>query len=125
MASLQRVFLVEDDPDIQTVARLALEAVGGFTVEICSSGQQALQQVENFAPDLIVLDVMMPDMDGPTVLQHLRARPGNCARADCFHDRQSPGPRNRLLPRDRRARRDFQTVRSDGFIGQISRNLGA
>ncbi len=67
--------MVEDDLDIQIVARMALEAVGGYTVEMCSGGQQALDVVERFGPDLVVLDVMMPDMDGPTVLQHLRARP--------------------------------------------------
>ena len=67
--------MVEDDPDIQTVARLALEAVGGYTVEMCSGGEQALRSVEAFGPDLVLLDVMMPDMDGPTVLRHLRERP--------------------------------------------------
>ncbi len=66
--------MVEDDLDIQFVARMALEAVGGYTVEICSGGQQALNVVEAFGPDLVLLDVMMPDMDGPTVLQHLRER---------------------------------------------------
>lgn len=66
--------MVEDDLDIQIVARMALEAVGGYTVAVCSSGQQALNVVEEFGPDLVLLDVMMPDMDGPTVLQHLRER---------------------------------------------------
>jgi CheY-like chemotaxis protein len=70
---LSRILLVEDDPDIQAVGRLALELVGGFTVVICSSGQEALQQAPAFAPDLILLDVMMPGMDGPTTLQALRA----------------------------------------------------
>ncbi len=66
--------MVEDDLDIQFVARMALEAVGGYTVEVCSGGQQALDRVEAFEPDMVLLDVMMPDMDGPTVLQHLRER---------------------------------------------------
>ncbi len=72
--ALQRIMMVEDDPDIQIVARLSLEAVGGFTVEVCSGGFEALEKVESFAPDLMLLDVMMPDMDGPTVLKHLRER---------------------------------------------------
>lgn len=72
---LKRIMMVEDDLDIQIVARMSLEAVGGYTVEVCSDGHEALQRVENFAPDLILLDVMMPDMDGPTVLQHLRKGP--------------------------------------------------
>lgn len=46
----------------------------GYTVETCSGGQQALDVVEAFGPDLVLLDVMMPDMDGPTVLEHLRGR---------------------------------------------------
>jgi CheY-like chemotaxis protein len=69
---LQRILYVEDEPDIQAVARLALEAVGGFTVEVCSSGQEAQLKGESFAPDLILLDVMMPGMDGPTTLKALR-----------------------------------------------------
>jgi len=72
---LERILLVEDDQDIQAVEQLALEAVGGFTVRICSSGSQALDQMPSFSPDLILLDVMMPGMDGPTTLAALRTRP--------------------------------------------------
>lgn len=69
---LIRVLYVEDEPDIQMVARLALEVVGGFTVEICSSGKEALERAPVFQPQLILLDVMMPVMDGPTTLKSLR-----------------------------------------------------
>ncbi len=69
---LTRILYVEDEPDIQTVARLALETVGGFTVEICSSGSEALDKAPVFRPQLILLDVMMPVMDGPTTLRKLR-----------------------------------------------------
>lgn len=72
---LNRILMVEDEPDIQTVARLALETVGGFTVETCDSGEQALTTAPAFAPDLILLDVMMPGMDGPTTLKALRRVP--------------------------------------------------
>ncbi len=75
MQFLQRILVVEDDADIQAVVRMALEMVGGYTVEICAGGRSALGIVETFNPDLILLDVMMPDMDGPTVLEHLRAQP--------------------------------------------------
>ena len=75
MGQLPKIMMVEDDLDIQVVASLALEAVGGFEVVVCSGGLEALERIEAFAPDLVVLDVMMPGMDGPTVLQHLRARP--------------------------------------------------
>jgi CheY-like chemotaxis protein len=63
---------VEDDPSIQTVARVALEAVGGFEVCTCSGGQEALDRFESFAPQLILLDVMMPTMDGPSTLRNLQ-----------------------------------------------------
>ena len=72
MTELQRIMHIEDDPSIQQVAKIALEAVGGFTVHTCSSGQQALTDYPAFAPQLILLDVMMPGMDGPTTLQHLQ-----------------------------------------------------
>lgn len=73
--TLTRVLYVEDEPDIQMVARLALEAMGGYTVEICASGYQALQRLPVFQPQLILLDVMMPGMDGPTTLLKLRELP--------------------------------------------------
>lgn len=76
MNTLSRVLYVEDEPDIQAVARIALQTVGGFTVQICSSGEEALREVKAFGPDLILLDVMMPGMDGPGTLLALRATPG-------------------------------------------------
>lgn len=71
MPELQRILHVEDDPSIQAVAKLALEAVGGFHVLSCASGQDALDQLQGFAPDFILLDVMMPDMDGPQTLERI------------------------------------------------------
>lgn len=71
MPDLKRILHIEDDPSIQAVAKVALEAVGGFTVLSCSSGQDALDQVQGFAPDFILLDVMMPGMDGPQTLEQL------------------------------------------------------
>ncbi|TXI97973.1 MAG: response regulator [Aquabacterium sp.] len=72
MAELKRILHVEDDRSIQAVARLALEALGGFEVLSCLSGQDALDQVQGFNPDFILLDVMMPGMDGPETLSKLR-----------------------------------------------------
>lgn len=72
---LTRIMYVEDDPDIQIVARLALEALGGFTVEVCSSGDEAIARAPVFRPQFILLDVMMPGMDGPTTLKKLRGLP--------------------------------------------------
>jgi len=73
---LEQIMMVEDEPDIQTVTRMALEVVGGFRVKVCSSGEEALREFESFKPDLVLLDVMMPGMDGPATLQALRALPG-------------------------------------------------
>jgi len=73
---LKRILYVEDEPDIQAVARIALENVGGFTLEICNSGQEAIARGPGFKPDLVILDVMMPGMDGVTTLQELRKLPG-------------------------------------------------
>jgi CheY-like chemotaxis protein len=73
---LTKILCVEDEPDIQAIARMALETVGGFTVETCISGKEAVEKAPGFGPDLILLDVMMPGMDGPETLLALRALPG-------------------------------------------------
>lgn len=72
MAELHKILYVEDEPDIQMIARVALENVGGFELLVCSSGVEAVEKAEAFAPDLFLLDVMMPGMDGPTTLAELR-----------------------------------------------------
>lgn len=73
--SLQNILYVEDEPDIQAVAGIALESIGGFTLKTCSNGHDAIDAAIDFQPDLILLDVMMPDMDGPTTLAELRKLP--------------------------------------------------
>jgi CheY-like chemotaxis protein len=75
MAELNKILYVEDEPDIQAVTRLALEEIGGFRLEVCSNGDEALARAVEFAPDLLLLDVMMPGMDGPTTLKALRDIP--------------------------------------------------
>ncbi len=70
-----RILCVEDDPDIRQIARLSLGTIGRLTVELCASGAEALARAPEFAPDLILLDVMMPGMDGPTTLARLRELP--------------------------------------------------
>lgn len=72
MAGLERIFYVEDELDIVEVAKIALGDIGGFEVAVANSGQEALKVIGDFAPDLILLDVMMPGMDGPTTLEELR-----------------------------------------------------
>lgn len=72
MSRLEKVLYVEDDGDIREIATLALQDVGGLTVKVCESGANALLEVDDFAPQLILLDVMMPGMDGPETLTALR-----------------------------------------------------
>ncbi len=73
--NLQKILHIDDEADIRQVARLALETVGGFTVESCASGAEALERVKEFDPDLILLDVMMPGLDGPATFRALRELP--------------------------------------------------
>ncbi|MDH5370589.1 MAG: response regulator, partial [Gammaproteobacteria bacterium] len=75
MAELKKILYVEDEPDIQMIARVALENVGGFELLVCNSGAEALEKAADFYPDLFLLDVMMPGMDGPTTLLELRKIP--------------------------------------------------
>ncbi|AZP13669.1 response regulator [Undibacterium parvum] len=74
--TLTHILYVEDDLDIQAVAQIALEIVGGLSLKTCSSGAEALATANaGFVPDLLLLDVMMPNMDGPTTLAELRKLP--------------------------------------------------
>ncbi len=73
---LNKILHVEDEVDIQEVAKMALEAVGGLTVRTCGDGEEALTAAPEFQPDLFLLDVMMPGMDGPETFQALQKLPG-------------------------------------------------
>lgn len=79
MKPLERILHVEDVPSIQVVTRIALERIGGFQVLSCASGEDALARGPAFAPDLILLDVMLPDMDGPETMHRLRELPALAA----------------------------------------------
>lgn len=73
---LKRITYVEDEPDIRSVAKFALTELGGFSLDVCGSGPEALERTPGFHPDLIVLDVMMPGMDGIETYNRLHAIPG-------------------------------------------------
>jgi len=75
MTELKRILYVEDEADIREVTKLALETIGGLTLEICESGQMAIDKAQDFNPDLVLLDVMMPGMDGPTTMAQLKKMP--------------------------------------------------
>lgn len=74
-APLQHILLVDDEPDIRQIARLALETLGGFKITECPSGLEAPAAAARCAPQLILMDVMMPGRDGPATLKVLRATP--------------------------------------------------
>ena len=72
---LNRICYVEDDVDIQRIVRMSLERVGKMTVEIVGDPFAAIDTVIAFKPDLVMLDWMMPGMDGPTLFRKMRERP--------------------------------------------------
>jgi CheY-like chemotaxis protein len=74
-----RVLVVDDEADIRRITRLCLTRFGGMEVLEAPSGPEALQLARDARPDAILLDVMMPGMDGPTTLQALRAAPETAA----------------------------------------------
>lgn len=74
MTTLERVLHVEDDASIRMVTSVALEKVGKLKVLSCESGPIALEKAAGFDPQVLLLDVMMPQMDGPTTLKHLREK---------------------------------------------------
>jgi CheY-like chemotaxis protein len=69
---LQRILYVDDEPDIQEIVGMALELMGDVEIKTCGSGREALALAETFQPHLIMLDVMMPEMDGPATLDALK-----------------------------------------------------
>jgi len=73
-AALSRILYVEDDPDIRELVTMSLQALGRFQVAACDSCAAALELVDEFSPELLLLDVMMPDIDGPATLKVLRER---------------------------------------------------
>lgn len=70
-----RITYVEDEPDIREIGRISLEDLGGFTVDTCADGYEALSRGAEFQPDLIILDVMMPGIDGIETYGKLREIP--------------------------------------------------
>ena len=72
---LERICYVEDDEDIQRIVRMSLERVGKMTVEIVTDPLQAIGVINAFKPDLVMLDWMMPGMDGPTLFKKMKEDP--------------------------------------------------
>ena len=74
--SQKHILLVDDEDDTREVAGISLEAVGGWQVSSASCGREGIEKALAERPDAILLDVMMPDIDGPTTFERLQADPG-------------------------------------------------
>jgi len=74
-----RVLVIDDEDDIREVAALSLETVAGWEVFVANSGTQGLARAIELQPEAILLDVMMPGMDGPTTFRELRKNPATSA----------------------------------------------
>jgi CheY-like chemotaxis protein len=72
---VHRILIIDDEDDIREVAAMSLETVAGWEVIMASSGAQGLVRAAEYLPDAILLDVMMPGMDGPTTFRELRRNP--------------------------------------------------
>jgi two-component system, OmpR family, response regulator len=75
-SELKTILYVDDEPDIREVVQMSLSLVEGLDVQTCESGERALQLLPQLRPDMLLLDVMMPGMDGPSTLMKLRTVPG-------------------------------------------------
>lgn len=70
---LRRILLVDDQRVMRSIAELSLGKLGGFILRICASGEEALETAVEFAPDLLMLDMNMPQLNGVQTLEQLRA----------------------------------------------------
>lgn len=73
MKELKKILYAEDDLDIQMIVDTIINSMSSYEIKICNNGRELLDCVEDFKPDLILLDVMMPEVDGPTAFKALKA----------------------------------------------------
>ena len=105
---LQRICYVEDDEDIQRIVRMSLERVGKMTVALVSDPTQAIEAINEFKPDLVMLDWMMPVMDGPTLFRQMKLRPDTASLPVVFITAKA-------------SQRDLDELKSLGAAGTISK----
>jgi two-component system OmpR family response regulator len=105
---LTRICYVEDDEDIQRIVRMSLERVGKMTVAVVSDPTQAIQVISEFRPDLVMLDWMMPVMDGPTLFRQMKLRPETSALPVVFITAKA-------------GQRDLDELKALGAVGTISK----
>jgi CheY-like chemotaxis protein len=106
--ALSRICYVEDDEDIQRIVRMSLERIGKMTVSVVSDPTKAIDSMIAFKPDLVMLDWMMPAMDGPTLFKAMKARPETSALPVVFITAKA-------------AQRDLDELTSLGAAGTISK----
>jgi two-component system, OmpR family, response regulator len=105
---LNRICYVEDDEDIQRIVRMSLERVGKMTVEVVGDPTKAIEAIGEFRPDLVMLDWMMPAMDGPTLFKQMKLRPETSALPVVFITAKA-------------AQRDLDELMKMGAAGTISK----
>ena len=105
---LNRICYVEDDEDIQRIVRVTLERVGKMTVAIVGDPTQAIAAMTEFRPDLVMLDWMMPVMDGPTLFRQMKLRPETSALPVVFITAKA-------------SQRDLDELKALGAVGTISK----
>ncbi len=105
---LNRICYVEDDEDIQRIVRMSLERVGKMTVAVVGDPTQAIEAIAEFRPDLVMLDWMMPVMDGPTLFRQMKLRPETSALPVVFITARA-------------AQRDLDELKALGAVGTISK----
>ena len=81
-----RILIIDDEDDIREVAAMSLETIAGWEVMVANSGAQGLTRAASYKPDAILLDVMMPGMDGPTTFRELRKNPATSSIPVLFLD---------------------------------------
>ena len=105
---LIRICYVEDDEDIQRIVRMSLERIGKMTVQVVSDPTQAIEAIKSFGPDLVMLDWMMPAMDGPTLFRKMKTISETSALPVVFITAKA-------------AQRDLDELIAMGAVGTISK----
>jgi CheY-like chemotaxis protein len=105
---LTRICYVEDDEDIQRIVRTSLERIGKMTVALVTDPTQAIAAMAEFHPDLVMLDWMMPVMDGPTLFRQMKLRPETSSLPVVFITARA-------------SQRDLDELKSLGAAGTISK----
>lgn len=75
MFHVRRILIIDDEDDIREVAALSLEATAGWTIYTASSGRNGIDVALEQKPEAILMDVMMPEMDGPTTFKQMQQIP--------------------------------------------------